>query len=111
MAGYDNEQPTPQQMAALELFHQLVNLSPDDGDKALMVTLRMPNGQFVGDVWLSQADVEAATDKLIVVNVQRADAEAGLEPAEPLAEDDLTEESVAEGIKAFERFLSDGGPV
>jgi hypothetical protein len=92
MADFENEQqPTPQDLAALELYHQLCNLSPDDGDRVLMVTLRMPNGRYIGDVWLSQQDVETAVDKLIAVNIERADIEAGLAPAAPLPEVDPDE--------------------
>lgn len=56
------QQPNSQEMAALELYHQLVNLSPDNGDRALMVTLRLPNGRYVGDVWLSKQDVDDLAD-------------------------------------------------
>lgn len=57
-----NEQPTSQELAALELYHQLVNLSPDNGDRALMATLRLPNGRYIGDVWLSTQDVQDLAD-------------------------------------------------
>jgi hypothetical protein len=58
----DQHEHTPQELAALELYHQLVNLSPDNGDRALMVTLRLPNGRYVGDVWLSAQDVNDLAD-------------------------------------------------
>lgn len=58
----DHHEHTPQELAALELYHQLVNLSPDNGDRALMLTLRLPNGRYVGDVWLSQQDVNDLAD-------------------------------------------------
>ncbi|MEV7034584.1 hypothetical protein AB0N99_30685 [Streptomyces sp. NPDC093272] len=57
MAAWD-----PTEMAALELFHQLANLSPDDSDRSLIVSLRLPNGRHVGDVALSAADVTALSD-------------------------------------------------
>ncbi|MFF8544803.1 hypothetical protein ACF060_31455 [Streptomyces werraensis] len=58
----DRHEHTPEELAALELYHQLVNLSPDDGDRALMITLRLPNGRYVGDVWLSKQDVTDLAD-------------------------------------------------
>lgn len=59
-----SDQPNPQEMAALELYHQLVNLSADHdrGDNALLVTLRLPNGRYVGDIWLSKQDVDDLAD-------------------------------------------------
>ena len=58
----ERHEHTPEELAALELYHQLINLSPADGDRALMVTLRLPNGRYVGDVWLSKQDVTALAD-------------------------------------------------
>ncbi|QKW31500.1 hypothetical protein HUT11_35650 (plasmid) [Streptomyces seoulensis] len=58
----DRHQNTPEELAALELYHQLANLSPDNGDRALMVTLRLPNGRYVGDIWLSTQDVQDLAD-------------------------------------------------
>ncbi|MGW3383342.1 hypothetical protein ACWDCO_24540 [Streptomyces albogriseolus] len=58
----ERHEHTPEELAALELYHQLINLSPDDGDRALMVTLRLPNGRYVGDVWLSKQDVTDLAD-------------------------------------------------
>lgn len=59
-----DETPNQQEMAALELYHQLVNLSADHDrdDNALMVTLRLPNGRYVGDIWLSKQDVDDLAD-------------------------------------------------
>lgn len=59
-----DETPNPQEMAALELYHQLVNLSADHdrGDNALLITLRLPNGRYVGDVWLTRQDVDDLAD-------------------------------------------------
>lgn len=61
----DRHEHTPQELAALELYHQLANLSPDNGDRALMVTLRLPNGRYVGDVWLSKQDVEQLAEAAV----------------------------------------------
>jgi hypothetical protein len=58
----DHHEHTPEELAALELYHQLVNLGPDNGDRALMLTLRLPNGRYVGDVWLSTQEVQDLAD-------------------------------------------------
>lgn len=67
---------TNEEMRALALFHQLVALSPDDGDTDLRITIRLADGRFMGDVKLSRKDVEAATDALAAVN-DYAKAERG----------------------------------
>jgi hypothetical protein len=93
MADYDDTpQPTSKELAALELYHQLLNLSPDNGDRSVMVTLRMPNGRHIGDVWLSTQDVQTAADKLNEAAVQQADLDDP--PAAPLPE--LPEADAAE---------------
>jgi hypothetical protein len=58
----DRHEHTPEELSALELYHQLINLSPDDGQRALLVTLRLPNGRYVGDVWLSKQDIDDLAD-------------------------------------------------
>lgn len=105
----DEQQSSSQEMAALELYHQLVNLSPEDGDRALMATLRLPNGRYVGDVWLSTQDVESATDALIQLNIRRADAAEGLTPAEPLPLAEADDEDIRAVGDEAEAFLKDGG--
>jgi hypothetical protein len=72
----DEQQPNEQGLAALELFHQLVNLSPDDGDRALMVTLRLPDGRYVGDVWLSKQDTQNLADACVGLAAVREYTEA-----------------------------------
>lgn len=67
---------TNEEMRALALFHQLVALSPDDGEVDLRITIRLADGRFMGDVKLSRKDVEAATDALAAVN-DYAKAERG----------------------------------
>ena len=54
------------ELAALELFHQLVNLSPDDGQRAVLASLRLPNGRLVGEVWLSPQDVELLSNGVLL---------------------------------------------
>jgi len=106
MADFDNEQqPTSQELAALELYHQLLNLGPDNGDQALMVTLRLPSGRYIGDLWLSTTDVETAVDKLIAVNIQRADLDDP--PADPLPQVDWKD--VADVVHGFQELLSEDG--
>ncbi|MFE6474634.1 hypothetical protein [Streptomyces rochei] len=60
----DRHEHTPEELAALELYHQLANISGDD-NRALMVTLRLPNGRYVGDVWLSKQDVADLSDACV----------------------------------------------
>jgi hypothetical protein len=80
------ETPNKAELAALELYHQLVNLSAAHDDNALMVTLRLPNGRYVGDVWLSAPDVESLTDASMGIGMIRAGAEqhAANKPAVPV---------------------------
>lgn len=101
--------PSAQEMAALELYHQLVNLS-DDGDRALMVTLRLPNGRYIGDVWLSQQDVEHLADGAMALADHRNHfAEQAAAPL-PLDEDDITDAAMEDLAADFEEFLkSEGG--
>lgn len=66
MADHNEKPPYDPEMAALELYHQLINLSPD-ADRALMLTLRLPNGRYIGDVWLSRQDVTDLADASIGV--------------------------------------------
>jgi hypothetical protein len=93
MAAWD-----PSDLAAMELYHQLVNLSPDSGDRALTVSLRLPNGQHVGDVALTAQDVAALTD---AARLKRL-ADDGL-AAWPATEDEIT--GVGDEV---ERFLNGG---
>jgi hypothetical protein len=93
MAAWD-----PSELAAMELFHQLVNLSPDDAGRALIVSLRLPDGRHIGDVVLSAPDVTALTD---AARLKRL-ADDGL-AAWPATEDDIT--GVGDEV---ERFLNGG---
>ena len=61
----EKHENTPEELAALELYHQLLNLGPDNGDRTVMVTLRLPNGRYVGDVWLSKQDVNDLADATV----------------------------------------------
>lgn len=56
--------PGERDLLVLALYHALVQQSPDDGDRAAMMTLRLPSGRYVGDVWLSTRDVEQLTERL-----------------------------------------------
>jgi hypothetical protein len=56
--------PGERELAVLALFHALLQLSPDDGDRAALVTLRLPNARLVGDVWLSERDTDRLTQML-----------------------------------------------
>jgi hypothetical protein len=103
--------PSEQELAAIELKRALANLGPDT-DRALMVTLRLPSGQYVGDVWLSATDITALTDGAFAMSLV-ADAEAQIrafddqDAADPLppAEDDLTDADVKDVFSNFASLL------
>ena len=61
MADETPRVPTSEELAAIELGTALANMGPDT-DRALMVTLRLPDGTYVADVWLSTTDVTALID-------------------------------------------------
>jgi hypothetical protein len=103
MPDRHEQQPSKQELAALELYHQLVNLSPDNGDIALRLTLRLPNGAYVGDVLLSSGDVEALADASLGMSLVREAAAA----AGPLPLDDDTTD-LDEAITALEKFANGG---
>jgi hypothetical protein len=86
--------PGERDLLVFALYHALVATSPNDGDRAGMVTLRLSDGRYVGDVWLSEADLKRITDRL------NGDA-SGLP-----AVDDADIEDV---VRDFEAFLRDGG--
>ncbi|MFI0822220.1 hypothetical protein ACH4TX_41710 [Streptomyces sp. NPDC021098] len=75
---------TPQELRALALYTQLASLSPDDGEVDARITIRLGDGQFMGDVLLSARDMEAVTDALASVNAY-ARAERGDETDEMTA--------------------------
>lgn len=99
----DARENTPEELAALELYHQLANLSPDDGDRTLMVTLRMPNGRYVGDVWLSMRDVQDLADASVGLAAVR-DHQDAVDSGEPLL--DVDADDVADLISETEAFLN-----
>ncbi|MET8571879.1 hypothetical protein [Streptomyces sp. NPDC004783] len=76
----ERHENTPEELAALELYHQLANLSADNGDRSLMVTLRLPNGRYVGDVWLSKQDINDLSDACVGLAAVREYEEAGRLP-------------------------------
>ncbi|MFF0009611.1 hypothetical protein ACFYQT_40155 [Streptomyces tibetensis] len=98
----DQPQHTPEELAAIELAHGLKNLGPDT-DRALMVTLRLPNCRYVEDVWLSKEDIQNLIDASIAISERQALEEAA-EPL-PLAEDDLTETDISSVVAGFEHLL------
>jgi type IV pilus biogenesis protein CpaD/CtpE len=106
------EQPEPQnspeELAATELRHQLAGLGPDT-DRALMVTLRLPSGQFVADIWLSRTDVEALSDACVSIAAHRNCIDDDPAAPLPLAEEDLTDADFADLISEAESILGNGG--
>jgi hypothetical protein len=117
MATDDNRIPTPEELAAIELRCALTAMGPDT-DRALMLTLRLPDGTHAGDVWLSTTDVRALIDGAASMALvsgaeqQMAAYDDDTDPPAgplPLAEDDLTDQFVKDGIQAFEEFLKNEG--
>jgi hypothetical protein len=83
-----------------ELMQQFLALS-DSKDVAGTIILIGPKGTIVGDATLSAADIEAAADALLKLNIQRAD---GLDPAAaPLPEVDA--DDVTDVVAGFEKLL------
>jgi hypothetical protein len=101
----DAHQNTPEELAAMELYHQLLNIGPDNGDRAVMVTLRLPNGRYIGDVWLSKQDVENLTDASVGLAAVREHQDANT--TEPLLDIDAAD--INDLLAEAEAFLKDGG--
>ena len=80
---------TNDEMRALELYHQLLALSPDDGETAARVTIRAADGRLVGDVLLNSRDLEAATDALVSLNAHAQDERDNAQRLHPDALADL----------------------
>ena len=59
---------TPEQLRALELFNELAALSPASDPTAIRISLRMPDGSYVGDALLSTDAVTALTDSTRSLN-------------------------------------------
>lgn len=100
-----------QEQAALALYHQLVNLSPDDGDIFLRLTVRLGNGRLIGDVVLSSNDTSELTEAVVNLREHR-EMFGDLAGPLPIAEGDITD-ALVDGMAAeFEEFLKseDGQP-
>jgi hypothetical protein len=98
----DRHEHTPEELAALELYHQLINLSPEQGKFAVLVTLRLPSGRYVGDVWLTVPDVNDLSDACVGLAAVR-DYEHATAPLPDADSVDMEAE-----IKALEN-LANGG--
>ena len=82
--------PGERDLLVLALYHALIATSPDDGDRAGMVTVRLADGRYVGDVWLSEPDLKRIVDRL-------NGGESGLPPV-----DDV---DIAAVVRGAERLL------
>jgi hypothetical protein len=92
-----------------ELLQQFLALSSDK-DVAGTLILIGPKGTIVGDATLSAADIEAAADALLKLNIQRADQTdppaGALVEAEPLLDVDAAD--IADLISEAEAYLNGG---
>lgn len=83
---------SPDELAAQELFQQLLALSPGIDETALRLTIRLGDGRYVGDLLLSANDVAALNDSLISLNAYRADTNPTQRPAQlPIDDQDITD--------------------
>ncbi|MFB7359580.1 hypothetical protein [Streptomyces gardneri] len=62
---------TPEEMRAVELLMQLQALSPEDAPTAVRVSLRMPDGSYVGEALLSADAVDALNDSTLAMVAYR----------------------------------------
>lgn len=97
--------PNPRELAEL-LLHQLQNLDPA-GVPALMVTLRLADGTYVGDANLSLPAEDGLVDAVISFSNYLDCTGGGEQPAAPLplAEDDLTDADVKDVFSNFASLL------
>jgi hypothetical protein len=109
-AEQSESQPSPgpslsPEAAAHALYEALKSMGPDS-DRTLMATLRLANGQYIGDVWLSTQDVQALTDGAVsIADCQNCSEEATRAPAL-----DASDKAVANVLAGFEALLkSEGG--
>jgi hypothetical protein len=96
------------EQAAQVLYQALTNLGPDT-DRALMATLRLPNGAYIGDVWLSEKEVADLSNGAMAI----ADRRRFIEAAEQrlLSQVSLTadEDAITALGDEAEAFLKNGG--
>lgn len=113
MADETPRTPSSAELAAIELRHALAGMGPDT-DRALMVTLRLADGTYAGDVWLSATDVTALTDGALSMSLV-ANAEAQMrafaeqDAADPLPVDEDDDAAIAAVGDEAEAFLKRGG--
>ncbi|MFD3337405.1 hypothetical protein ACFWV1_32960 [Streptomyces sp. NPDC058700] len=62
---------TPDEMHAAALLLQLQALSPKDAATAIRISLRMPDGTYLGDALLSRNAADALTDATLALVVYR----------------------------------------
>ncbi|MFF8610763.1 hypothetical protein ACF06X_33195 [Streptomyces sp. NPDC015346] len=73
---------SPDEMRAVELLMQLQALSPDTATTVLRISLRMPDGSYIGDALLSANAVAALNDatlSLVAYREQQA-PETAIDP-------------------------------
>lgn len=112
------ETPDPRDLILKFLHDQSTHLSPSGDDNAALLTLRTSDGRYVGDVRLSDEDVQTLSMALESVIAYRDCTEENSRPdmaMPPLPVDDeplpdVTDKNVNELFTEVEAFLSNGGP-
>jgi len=99
--GFSNDE-----LRLYELLQQFLNLS-DDPEIAGRIIILGANGAILGDASLAPKDVEDATDALLQLNIRKADAAAGLVPADPLPP--VADEDTDALMDEIQAYLGNGG--
>lgn len=96
-----------QEEAAQVLRQALAGIGPDT-DRALMMTLRLPDGTFIGDVWQSAQDVEELTIAATALGESHAAFNTQLPPAAAEALP-MSDEDIDRGIGQLEQWMQSQG--
>ncbi|MFC7794621.1 hypothetical protein [Streptomyces cinereoruber] len=82
---------TPGEMLVAELLLQLQALSPEDADTAARITIRMPDGTYMGDALLSLDAVERLNEATFAMATDRTPGhdEEDFDGVDPLLVADL----------------------
>jgi len=92
------------QEEAAQVLRQALASSGPDTDRALMMTLRLPDGTFIGDVWQSAQDVEELTIAATALGESHAAFNTQLPPAAAEALP-MSAEDIDRGIGQLEQWM------